>query len=129
MLQEPRPLGTGRQVRASENPGLAHRAGLSLPATLRALALFFLEGRVTRHVVLDCWPHVGGAPLSPPEFRQEHVRRVVAGGGGSAGCVGLPGASHAKGQRLGDAFPMAFLTALPRWASREANQGRSWARG
>lgn len=90
--EEPRPLGTSRRVRACEAPGLALRAVLppGYPARARA---FFLKGRVTQQVVLDCWVHVGRAPLSQPEFRPDHVGRIVAGGGGSAaawGCWGSP---------------------------------------
>lgn len=90
--EEPRPLGTSRRVRACEAPELALRALLPpcYPARARA---FFLKGRVTQQVVLDCWAHVGRAPLSQPEFRPEHVGRVVAGGGGAAaawGCWGSP---------------------------------------
>lgn len=82
-LEEPRPLGTGRRVRACEAPGLAHRAPLPLLSRARSRSRSPppppLEGRATLHVVCDCWLHVGGAPLSQRVFRPEHVGRIVAG--------------------------------------------------
>lgn len=69
----------------------------SLPPSARSSFFFFLEGRATRHVVLDCWAHVGGAPLSQPEFRREHVERILEGGGEGTAARGCPGSSRAKG--------------------------------
>lgn len=93
-LEEPRPLGTGRRVRACEAPGLVHRAPLPLcsPERTRARASPHpppLEGRATLHVVCDCWFHVGGTPRSQPVFRPEHVGRIVAGSGEQTRLPGL----------------------------------------
>lgn len=67
-LEKPRPLGTGRRVRACEAPGLVHRARLCLSAlpSTHSRSRFPhpppLEGRATC-VVCDCWFHVGGTPV------------------------------------------------------------------
>lgn len=77
-------------MRACKALGLAFRTVLPPCHSARA---FFPGGANHPKVALDCGAHVGGAPLSLPEFRREHVGRIVAGGGGSAaswGCKGPP---------------------------------------
>lgn len=83
----------------------APRGSLPPVHPARARAFFFLlsEGRATRHVVLDCRAHVGGVPLPLPEFRREHVGRVVAEWGEALRPHrSVPGPDRAKGSRFGD---------------------------